>query len=115
MGRDKEGITAVVLSSTKPDLSRLNNGCPVDLRVSFNKHSREECVDVMQSFVKSFRDLGGNIMTITKVDIETLRKAQQEPEKYLSLRVRLGGLTVYFVQLAKEQQDEYMRRTEHNM
>lgn len=115
VGRDKEGITAVVLSSTKPDLTRLNNGCPVDLRVSFNKHSREECVDVMKSFVKSFRDLNGNIMTITKVDIETLRKAQQEPEKYLSLRVRLGGLTVYFVQLAKEQQDEYMRRTEHNM
>ena len=115
VGRDKEGITAVVLSSTKPDLTRLNNGCPVDLRVSFNKHTKEECSAIMEGFIKSFRDLGGNIMTITKVDIETLKKAQQEPEKYLSLRVRLGGLTVYFVQLAREQQDEYMRRTEHNM
>lgn len=115
VGRDKEGITAVVLSSTKPDLTRLNNGCPVDLRVSFNKHTKEECSAIMEGFIKSFRDLGGNIMTITKVDIETLKKAQKEPEKYLSLRVRLGGLTVYFVQLAREQQDEYMRRTEHNM
>ena len=51
----------------------------------------------------------------TTFDLETLKKAQQEPEKYMSLRVRLGGLTVYFVQLAKEQQDEYMRRTEHNI
>ncbi len=115
VGRDKQGITAVVLSSTKTDLSRLNNGCPIDLRVSFNKHSKQECADVLSSFIQSFRDLGGNIMTITKVDLETLKKAQQEPEKYMSLRVRLGGLTVYFVQLAKEQQDEYMRRTEHNI
>lgn len=104
-----------MVSATKPDLSRLNNGCPVDLRVSFNKSSREEAAQLLSSFIRSFRDLGGNTMTITKVDIETLKKAQQEPEKYLSLRVRLGGLTVYFVQLAKEQQDEYMRRTEHNM
>lgn len=115
VGRDREGITAAVVSATKPDLSRLNNGCPVDLRVSFNKSSREESAQLLSSFIRSFRDLGGNTMTITKVDIETLKKAQQEPEKYLSLRVRLGGLTVYFVQLAKEQQDEYMRRTEHNM
>ena len=42
VGRDREGITAAVVSATKPDLSRLNNGCPVDLRVSFNKSSREE-------------------------------------------------------------------------
>ena len=115
VGRDKQGITSVVLSATKPDLSRLNNGCPVDLRFSFNKKSREECAVLLASFVNSFRELGGNVLTMTKVDIETLKKAQQEPEKYMSLRVRLGGLTVYFVQLAKEQQDEYMRRTEHSL
>lgn len=114
VSRDKHGPTAVILSSTKTDLSRLNSGCPLDLRVSFNKGSKEECQMILSSFIKSFRDLKGNIMTITKVDIETLKKAQQFPEQYMSLRVRLGGLTVYFVQLAKAQQDEYMRRTQHN-
>lgn len=114
VGRDQEGPTAVVLSSTKVDLSRLNSGCPIDLRISFNKNSKDECKDILSAFIESFRSLGGNIMTITKVDIETLKKAQENPEQYMSLRVRLGGLTVYFVQLAKAQQDEYMRRTEHN-
>lgn len=115
VGRDKNGITSVMLSATKPDLSRLNNGCPIDLRFSFNKQSKEECAALLAGLICSFRDLGGNVLTMTKVDIETLKKAQKEPEKYLSLRVRLGGLTVYFVQLAKEQQDEYMRRTEHSL
>ena len=68
VGRDREGITAAVVSATKPDLSRLNNGCPVDLRVSFNKSSREEAAQLLSSFIRSFRDLGGNTMTITKVD-----------------------------------------------
>lgn len=115
VGRDKQGPTAVLLSASKFDLSRLDSGCPIDLRVSFSKETREENAKIMRSFIESFVALGGNIMTITKVDIETLKKAQREPEKYRSLRVRLGGVTAYFVQLAKPQQDEYMRRTEHSM
>ena len=45
---------------------------------------------------------------------ETLKAAQREPQKYASLRVRLGGLTAYFVQLCKTQQDEFIKRTEHS-
>jgi len=45
--------------------------------------------------------------------VDTLKAAQKQPEKYASLRVRLGGLTAYFVQLAKPQQEEYINRTEH--
>lgn len=114
VGRDREGPTAVLLSTAKVDLSRLNSGCPIDLVMSFNKEKREQNRDILLGFIKSFVELG-NIMTITRVDLATLKKAQLEPEKYRSLRVRLGGLTAYFVQLARPQQDEYMRRTAHQM
>jgi formate C-acetyltransferase len=115
VGRDREGPTAVLLSASKFDLSRLNSGCPIDLRVSFNKEELRQSREVLRGFIKSYVGLGGNIMTITKVNIETLRRAQREPDNYRSLRVRLGGVTAYFVQLAKAQQDEYMRRTEHRL
>jgi formate C-acetyltransferase len=115
VGRDRQGPTAVLLSASKFDLTRLSNGCPVDLRVSFNKETLEENAGILEGFIESFVALGGNMMTITKVDYETLKKAQQNPKDYQSLRVRLGGVTAYFVQLAKPQQDEYMRRTEHAM
>lgn len=115
VGRDIQGPTAVFLSSTKVDLSRMNSGCPIDLRVSFNKDSRKDNQKVLSGLIGSFLELGGNILTLTKVDIKTLKKAQEHPEKYVSLRVRLGGLTAYFVQLARPQQDEYMRRTEHRV
>lgn len=115
VGRDVQGPTAVLLSYTKADLSRLNSGCPVDMTVSFTKESQKDNKQVLKGLIDTFYDLGGNIMTLTKVDLATLKKAQENPEKYVSLRVRLGGLTAYFVQLAKPQQDEYMRRTEHKM
>jgi formate C-acetyltransferase len=93
----------------------MNSGCPIDMRVSFNKENREESSKVLLWLIESFLELGGNILTLTKADIKTLRKAQEHPENYMSLRVRLGGVTAYFVQLAKPQQDEYMRRTEQKV
>lgn len=113
VGRDKQGPTAVIRSSTKVDLTRFSSGSPVDLRISINKENRADGEKILKAFLKSFIELGGNILTITKADVKTLKKAQKDPEKYLSLRVRLGGVTAYFVQLAKPQQDEFIRRTEH--
>jgi formate C-acetyltransferase len=108
-GMDKNGPTAVIKSATKFDLERLNDGCPIDLRMNFGGDGSL----VLKDFIRSFIALGGNILTISKVSTETLIAAQKEPEKYASLRVRLGGLTAYFVQLCETQQNEFIRRTEH--
>ena len=43
-------------------------------------------------------------------DAEELKAAQKEPEKYRSLRVRMGGWCAYFTMLSKEQQDHHIRR-----
>jgi formate C-acetyltransferase len=115
VGRDLHGPTAVMLSATKVDLSRLNSGCPVDMVVSFSKESDEKNSEVLMALIQSFIDLGGNILTLSKVDYAILKKAQERPEDYVSLRVRLGGVTAYFIQLAKPQQDEYMRRMGHQI
>jgi len=111
-GMDLAGPTAVLRSATKMDLSRFNDGCPIDLRMNFNDsegHGR----DAIRSYLRSFVRMGGVILTISKVSTETLRTAQKEPENYASLRVRLGGLTAYYVQLCETQQNEFIRRTEH--
>ena len=84
------------------------------MRMSFKADEEEsEGKEIMKNFIKSFIKLGGCILTLTTVDTKTLREAQEKPREYASLRVRLGGLTAYFVQLAKPQQEQYIRRTEH--
>jgi pyruvate-formate lyase len=111
-GLDKNGPTAVIKSATKFDLRRLNDGCPIDMRVNLNDQSGKGAI-VLKDFIKSFLQLNGNILTISQVSTDTLRKAQKDPKKFSSLRVRLGGLTAYFVQLCPTQQEEYIRRSEH--
>ena len=115
VGRDMEGPTAVLLSSVQADLSRMCIGSPLDMCFSFSKSDREANAAILSAFIKTFIQVGGNILTLSRVDKTTLKAAQKKPEKYQSLRVRLGGLTAYFIQLAKPQQDEYMRRTEHRI
>jgi len=51
-------------------------------------------------------------MTLTVVDAEELRAAQREPEKYKSLRVRMGGWCAYFTMLSRQQQKHQIRRQE---
>ena len=43
-------------------------------------------------------------------DAELLRKAQQNPEKYKDLIVRLWGVSAHFVDLPRELQDEMIAR-----
>jgi formate C-acetyltransferase len=112
-GMDANGPTAVIKSATKFDLKRLNDGCPVDMRISFTGADSPKGYRILEDFIRSFIELDGNILTISSVTVGTLKAAQEQPEKYASLRVRLGGLTAYFVQLCETQQHEYIRRTEH--
>ena len=47
------------------------------------------------------------------VDVDTLRAAQQSPEQYRDLIVRVAGYSDYFCDLTQALQDEIIARTEH--
>ena len=46
-------------------------------------------------------------------DAATLRAAQENPEKYASLQVRVCGWNVFFNHLSRAEQDEFIRQAEH--
>ena len=46
------------------------------------------------------------------VDAEVLREAQEHPEKYADLQVRVAGYSAFWVDLSKETQDSIIARTE---
>ena len=43
----------------------------------------------------------------------SLRAAQENPEKYASLQVRVCGWNVFFNHLSRAEQDEFIRQAEH--
>jgi formate C-acetyltransferase len=56
--------------------------------------------------------MDGHHIQFNVVDAETLREAQQHPENYRDLIVRVAGYSDYFVDLTPELQEEIIRRTE---
>ena len=111
-GSNINGPTSAVKSFSKIDFTDLPAGSPLDLSIDKKVFGTEEGLYRLIGFVKSFLRLGGNILTITLSDVETLRRAQKEPENYKDLTVRVGGFQAYFVLMGKEHQNHHIRRAE---
>ncbi len=112
LGKDIEGIPCAILSYSKMHKSNLPAGGPLDLRIAKKLVNGEDGTKRMMALIRSFVDTKGNMMTLTVADTEELRSAQREPEKYKSLRVRMGGWCAYFTMLSSEQQEHHIRRQE---
>ena len=114
-GADKEGPTAAIKSVVAADLKRFVTGCPLDMQVNSNETSGDSGLLRLCGLIKAFLNLGGIMLTITGVNQEMLRDAQENPDNYRSLRVRMGGLSAYFIALPKEMQDVLIKKTKHNI
>jgi len=57
--------------------------------------------------------MDGHHIQFNVVDADTLRKAQNNPEEYRNLIVRVAGYSDYFSNLNEELQNEIIARTAH--
>jgi formate C-acetyltransferase len=110
MGCNREGPTAMFKSITRPSLLKYYCGAPIDIVVNANEFEGETGTQRMVGLIRSFSELGGNILTITSCSADILREAQKKPDQYRDLRVRMGGLSAYFVCMAPAQQENIIQR-----
>ncbi len=54
-------------------------------------------------------------MQFNIVSAKVLKRAQEHPEEYRDLVVRIAGFSAYFVEIYKASQDDIIRRTEHGL
>lgn len=111
-GADRLGPTAVIKSASKLDHAR-TGGTLLNLKFTPQVLEGEEGIAKLAQLVRSYFKLGGHHIQFNVVDVQTLRAAQAEPEKYRDLIVRVAGYSDYFCDLSKALQEEIISRTEH--
>lgn len=106
------GPVSIIQSFTKPDLKQVINGGPLTLELHDTVFRTEESCRKAAMLVKSFMDLGGHQLQLNSVNREIMAQAQERPELYKNLIVRVWGWSGYFVELDKEYQDHIIKRME---
>ena len=68
-----------------------------------------------KAYLRGYIENGGSALQINMLDADMLRDAQQHPEDYRHLLVRVTGYNAYFTAIGKELQDEIIARESHQM
>lgn len=104
--------TAVIQSLCRLDHSRLQAGNVSTLSMTPADFATERDRRNIAALIRTFVALGGSQLQINVLDIAALRKAQENPEKYAGIIVRVAGYSSAFDGLGKVVQDEIIARYE---
>ena len=113
-GADRRGLTAVLNSANRLDHRRGLGGNSLNVRLSPAALKPGRDRRAATAAIRSWARGGGFELQINVVDGEALRRAQRDPEAHRSLTVRIAGYSDYFCGLDRMQQEEIIRRTEHD-
>lgn len=112
-GADHKGPTAVLRSVAKMDHVR-TGGTLLNQKFTPQVLENSAGLDNLVQLIRTYFRLDGHHIQFNVVDAATLRQAQQHPEQFRSLIVRVAGYSDYFCDLSKTLQDEIIARTEHS-
>jgi len=112
-GYDVSGPTAGMKSVAKIDHAKHTAGTLLNMKLNPELVSDERGLDNLAALIRSFFELGGFHVQFNVLSSDTLRAAQQDPDSYKGLIVRVAGYSAYFADLGKEIQDDIISRTEH--
>ena len=111
VGAARRGPTAIVLSCGNLDFSRCAGGEVLDLKFHPSALRSEESREKFIALLKTYCMVGGLQVQINVLDNKVLLDAQNHPENYRDLIVRIWGFSAYFVALDKHWQDHIIARS----
>jgi len=111
-GADVNGPTSVLKSAAKIDHLR-TGGTLLNQKFTPSFFSYEGAYSNLTALIRAYFRMDGHHIQFNVIDVETLKKAQNNPEKYKDLIVRVAGYSDYFNDLGEDLQNEIIRRTQH--
>jgi formate C-acetyltransferase len=114
-GKDTHGPTAAANSVARLDHAIASNGTLFNQKFHPTALEGDGGLNNFIALIRSFFDQKGMHMQFNVVDRQTLLDAQQNPQNYRSLVVRVAGYSALFTTLSKSLQDDIIRRTEQGL
>ncbi len=111
-GADTQGPTSVIKSLGKLDQTK-SGGTLLNVRFTPSLLRRDEDLAKLAALIRSYFAMGGHHIQFNIVDTQTLLDAQQTPENYRDLLVRVAGYSDYFNDMTTQLQNEIIARTEN--
>ncbi|AVL82030.1 formate C-acetyltransferase [Klebsiella oxytoca] len=115
LGQDVQGPTAVLKSVSKLDNFLLSNGTLLNVKFTPATLAGDSGLNKLADFLQAFTRLKLQHIQFNVVNADTLREAQQRPQDFAGLVVRVAGYSAFFVELSQEIQDDIIRRTAHQL
>lgn len=112
-GSDESTPLAAMRSAAKLNQDVHSGGTLLNLRLSQDLVSTKRGQSNLGNMIQTFFALGAFHVQFNTISTEMLRKAQEHPENYKDLLVRVAGYSTQFVNLSRSMQDAIVARTAH--
>ena len=115
-GADRKGPTAVLMSNYHTKNYGMTNRASrlLNIKLSPKCVAGEEGTRKVMNMIRTWCDLKLWHLQFNIVNRQTLIAAQQDPDSYRSLLVRIAGYSAYFCDLSRDLQNDIIERTEHD-
>ena len=110
-GADFKGPTAIIKSVSKMPNDSMNIGMVHNFKIMSGLLDTPQGEEGIITLIRTASMLGNGEMQFNYLDNDVLLDAQQRPEDYRDLVVRVAGYSAFFVELCKDVQDEIISRT----
>jgi formate C-acetyltransferase len=108
---EKNGLTAALLSAAKASTVPLSDGSALNVNFNPLMIQKDEQLDKFAAVIEGYLAMGGRQVQFNPISRETLLDAQQHPENYPELQVKVSGYSARFIDIQKNLQDDIIRRT----
>ena len=111
----RNGLTAALNSIAKLNYKYATNGIAFNIRMHPQNLESKENQQKLYNLLLGYFSKGGMQIQPNIVSSETLRDAQQHPQNYLDLIVKVGGYNATFVDLGAPIQNDIIDRMEYEL
>ena len=115
IARDRRGVSALIHSAAKLDAAECPDGAVLDVMLHPSMVSGGNGAQILVDLIRTYFQAGGLFIQFNILDVETLRRARLEPEKYSSIQIRVCGWNVRFIDLAPQDQELFIAEAESKL